>query len=167
MADPTDKTELLETMQSSYAAFEALLAPLSETQLTAPDVSGEWSIKDILVHLATWQGRAAEILEAAQRNEQPQLNPPIKTDEEMDRFNDATFAANCSRPLVEVKQNFHVSYQRLQAAVEALSENALFDPQHFAWTKEQPLWRTAEGDTFGHYQEHAPIIEAWLTRQKA
>ena len=167
MADPTNKTELLETMQSSYAAFEALLAPLSEAQLTVPDVHGEWSIKDVLVHLATWQGRAAEILEAAQRNEQPQLNPPIKTDEEMDHFNDAVFAAKRSYPLLDARQDFRASYQRLQAVVEVLSEDALFDPQHFAWTKEQPLWRTVEGDTFGHYEEHAPMIEAWLARQKA
>ena len=167
MSEPTNKTELLQTMQSGYAAFEALLAPLSEAQLIAPNVHGEWSIKDVLVHLATWQGRASEILEAAQRNEQPQLNPSIKTDEEMNRFNDAVFAANRSYPLVEARQDFRVSYQRLHAAVEALSEEALFDPRRFAWTKEQPLWRTVEGDTFGHYEEHAPVIEKWLASQKA
>jgi hypothetical protein len=167
MSDPTNKTELLDTMQRSFAAFEALLAPLSAAQLTTPNVHGEWSIKDVLVHLATWQGRAAEIMEAAQRNEQPQLNPSIKTDEDMNLFNDAVFAANRSYPLVEARQDFRVSYQRLQAAVEALSEEALFDSQRFAWTKEQPLWRTAEGDTFGHYEEHAPVIEKWLANQKA
>lgn len=165
MADPTNKAELLQEMQSSFAAFECLLAPLSEAQLTEPDVHGEWSIKDVLVHLATWQGRAAAILEAAQRDVQPQLDPPIKTDEEMNRFNDTVFATNRSYPLASARQDFRASYQRLQTAVEALSEEQLFDSQRFAWTKSQPLWRTAEGDTFGHYAEHVPVIEKWLASQ--
>lgn len=165
MSTPTNKAELLEMMERGYTAFEALLAPLSEAQLTESGVSGDWSLKDILVHLATWQGRAAQILEAAQRNEQPQLTPSIKTDEEMDQFNNTTFAANRSRPLAEVKQDFHASYQQLLAATEALGEVDLFDPGRFAWMKGNALWTTAEGDTFGHYDEHKPAIEAWLARQ--
>ncbi|EFH84799.1 ClbS/DfsB family four-helix bundle protein [Ktedonobacter racemifer] len=166
MSPPTNKAELLEMMECGYTAFEAFLAPLSEAQLTESGVSGDWSLKDILVHLATWQGRAAQILEAAQRNEQPQLTPSIKTDEEVDQFNHATFAANRSRPPVEVKQDFHASYQQILAATEALSEEDLFDPGHFAWMKGNALWTVAKGDTFGHYDEHKPTIEAWLARQR-
>ncbi|HEX4204626.1 MAG TPA: DinB family protein [Ktedonobacteraceae bacterium] len=165
MSTPTNKAELLEMMEHSYTAFEALLAPLSEAQLTESGVSGDWSLKDILAHLATWQGRAAQIFEAAQHNQQPQLTPSIKTDEEIDQFNNTTFAANRSRPLAEVKQDFHASYQQLLAATEALGEGDLFDPGRFAWMEGNALWTTAEGDTFGHYNEHKPAIEAWLTRQ--
>ena len=166
MSTPTNKAEVLEMMERGYTAFEALLAPLSEVQLTEPGVSGDWSLKDILVHIATWQGRAAQILEAAQRNEQPQLTPPIKTEEEMDQFNNATFAANRSRPLAEVKQDFHTSYQQLLAATRALDEADLLDPGRFAWMKGNALWKTVEGDSFGHYDEHRPAIEAWLARQR-
>lgn len=164
MADPTTKAELLEMMQHGYTTFEALLAPLSAAQLTEPGVSGDWSIKDILVHLATWQGRAAQILEAAGRNEKAQLDPPVSNDEEMNRFNDATFAANRSRPLAQAQQDFRTSYQRLRAATEALSEEDLFEQDRFAWLKGRAPWTVAEGDTFGHYDEHRTVIEAWLQR---
>ena len=162
MPNPTNKIELLAKMQRGHAAFEALLAPLSAAQLTEPDVSGDWSIKDILVHLATWQERAAQSLEAARRGEQPQLTPTIKNDEEMNRFNDTTFAANHSRPLAEVQQDFRTSYQRLLAATEMLSETDLFEQGRFSWMKGNVLWAVVEGDTFGHYNEHQPVIEAWL-----
>lgn len=167
MSEPTTRAELLAAMQAGYEKFNALLAPLNEAQLTEPGASDDWSIKDILVHLATWQGRAAQALEAAKRGEQPQFDTPINTPEEMNRFNDATFAANRARSLAEVEQDFRTSYQRLFASVEALGEADLFEPGHFAWMEGDALWKKAEGDTFGHYDEHAPPIEAWLARRNA
>jgi hypothetical protein len=167
MAEPTNKAELLREMQSGYAAFEQLLAPLSGEQLTTPGVNGDWSIKDILVHLATWQARAAHSVESLTRGEQPRHDPPIENDEEMNRFNDATFAAKRSLPLEQVWHDFRASYQRLLAAVEASSEVDLFDPQRFAWTDGSPLWQNIAGNSFGHYEEHVPTITEWLARQKA
>lgn len=164
MADPTTKAELLAMMQHGQHAFEALLAPLNERQMTMPGVCGDWSIKDILVHLATWQGRVTQILEAVPRGKQPHLDPVIKTDEEMHRFNDATCLAQRSRSLVEVQRDFRAAYHKLFVSVEALREEDLFAPERFAW-KGQALWKMAEGDTYGHYADHVPVIEAWLASQ--
>lgn len=167
MSDPTNKTELLEAMQSSYAAFEALLAPLSEEQLTTPGVNGEWAIKDILVHLATWQKRMALRLEALARDDETNPNqPPINTDEEMNRFNDETFAANRTRPLNLVWFDFRSSYQRMLEDTKALSESNLFDKQRYAWLEGDALWENIAGNSFAHYKEHTPMIEAWLAAKR-
>ena len=166
MPDPTNKAELLEKMRSGYAAFEALLGPLSKTQLTTPGVNGDWSIKDMLAHIATWQARATQILEAALRNEKPQLDPPIQNDEDMNRFNDERFIANRPLPLDQVWRDFRASYQQCLTAVEALGEEDLFNAERFAWMKGDALWRLVEGDSFGHYDEHAPMIEKWLALQQ-
>ena len=81
MSDPTTKDELLAAMDQGYTTFELLLAPLSETQLTIPGVNGEWSIKDILAHLAAWQGRVAERLEAIlAHNDAYQPVPAVNND---------------------------------------------------------------------------------------
>jgi hypothetical protein len=162
MAEISTKAELLATMQHGYTTFEAFLAPLNAELMTTPNVSGDWSIKDILVHLATWQRRAAQILEAAQHNEKPRLNPPVKTDEEMNQFNDATFAANRARSLPDVQQDFRAAYQELVVSVEALSEEDLFEPGRFAWMQGNALWENVEGNSFGHYDEHVAVIKAWL-----
>lgn len=47
-----DKTSLLNTIQAEYAQFESLIAPLTEAQLCTPPLDGEWSIKDIMAHIA-------------------------------------------------------------------------------------------------------------------
>lgn len=167
MSDPTTRAELLEKMQSSYAMFEALLAPLSETQLTTPGVNGEWTIKDILAHIMIWQKRMIVRLEAVVRNEEPRLQPAINTEEEMHQFNADTFVSNRSRPLGEIQADFRASARQLLTSVEAVSENDLFNPQRFAWMDGEPLWKNVGGNSFWHYEEHAPMIEEWLALQKA
>ena len=165
-SEPTNKAELLARLEEGYAALERLLAPLNEEALTRPGVENEWSIKDILVHLTTWQGRSSSILEAAQCGKVPRPDPPIHNDEEMNAFNDGVFAANRSRPLAEVRRDFQAMYQRFHASVAALSENDLFEEARFSWMDGRPLWHNVAGNGFGHYQEHEPFIAALLAQQQ-
>lgn len=167
MSDPTNKAELLAEMRKGYANFEALLGRLSDAQLTTPGVNGEWSVKDILVHLATWQRRMSQRMQAIARGEDGlRLEPVIDNDEKMNAFNDATFAANRSRPLDEVRAEFRGAYQQLLADVEVANERDLFDPQRFAWLEGASLWQNVAGNSFAHYEEHIPMIEQWLAHQQ-
>ena len=165
MSDPTNKTELLARMRDSYAAFEALLAPLSAELLCAPGVNGEWSIKDILAHLTIWQERVSTQLEAIARGEESPLDP-IANDEQMHVFNNATVAASRARPLSEVQADFRATVQRLSANVEAAGEAALFEPGRFAWLDGGTMATSIAGNTFEHYAEHVPMIEALLADQQ-
>lgn len=163
--DPTNKVELLQQMQDGYTSFVALLTPLSEEQMTTPGVNGDWAIKDILVHLATWQRRMANRVEALSRGDEVNPNQPaINNEEEMNRFNDATFAANRSRPLDQVWSDFRSSYQDLLQSTRLLSENDLFNPHRYSWLEGSALWENIAGNSFAHYEEHAPMITAWLKR---
>ena len=166
MADPTNKAELLEQMQRGYASFEALLASLSPEQRNVPGVNGEWAIKDILAHLAAWQTRVSVRLEALARHAEDPLER-IDTDEQTDKFNDVIFAANRARPLSEVEAEFQAAVERLRVNVEQADEQDLFESGRSAWLDGLPLWQNVAGNTFEHYAEHAPVIEAWLVNQQA
>ena len=56
---PVDKAALLANIQAGYDQLEALLASLSEEQMTIPGVNGSWSVKDNLAHLTAWQSYQA------------------------------------------------------------------------------------------------------------
>jgi hypothetical protein len=166
MSDPSNKAELLEKMRAGYAAFAALIAPLSAEQLSTPGVNGEWAVKDILVHLTAWQTRVSLRLEALARHEEAALEP-IDNDEKMNAFNDATFEANRSRSPEEVLEAFHAAVKRLDANVVATDESDLFTTGRFPWLQGGTLWESVAGNSYGHYEEHAPMIEQWLSRQPA
>lgn len=45
-----DKQGILLALREEFNRWEALLASLSEAQITAPQLADNWSIKDVITH---------------------------------------------------------------------------------------------------------------------
>lgn len=162
MADPTTKAELLASVSSSYNAFEMFLSPLTQEQLLTPGVNETWSIKDNIAHIAAWHQRSLAYLQAAAQKRVPQHLPEALDEGGVDRVNEQFYQENKDRSLNQVLQEFRTSYIEVVGAVQALSQEELFDPDRFSWMKGTPLWQIVTGNTSDHYQEHTEIITAWL-----
>ncbi len=183
-----DKPRLLELMNTGYTEFTTLIAPLNTTQLTAAGVDHQWSIKDILAHLAFWQHHLLTYLQAAIQGETPEqmthekidelrkqfpgaeeaLAEPEQKQESIDDFsdmNDYIYLRNKSRQLDEVQTDFHTSYAQVVATVRSMDDALLFDPDKLSWTEGDPLYAWVVGNTFGHYEEHIGPIKTWLANQ--
>src|SRR2546428_13699718 len=57
-----DKQQLLKQLEKAWAAIKESYADLSDSQLTEPGVMGNWSVKDILAHVTTWEEEALKYL---------------------------------------------------------------------------------------------------------
>ena len=165
MAEQIDKASILDQMRTKYAMLEEILTPLDNVQMTTAGVNGDWSIKDVLAHMTAWHYRLLNILHAAGRNEEPAISGPA-SDEEVDRLNEHFYQENKLRSLDEVLNDFRSSYLQIVEEVHALNEEDLLDPQRFAWMGGVPLWRVLAGDTYDHYEEHSPSIQAWLAKSR-
>ena len=137
------KPKRLQKMTCSAASrrdtqqFEALLAPLSEAQMTTPHVNGPWSVKDNLAHLTVWQDYVLSQLQGILTNQQPpEFMPGLSTEDEENEY---IYQENKDRPLAEVQTAFRASYQRVLAAVQAMSEPALNAPSPWSTTG-NPIW---------------------------
>src|SRR5579863_2571499 len=160
---PADKAELLAMIQAEYDRFEALLASLSEEQMTIPGVNGVWSVKDNIAHLSAWQGYQAARSEGVLNG----VEPPDPTSglEDEDAQNDYYYQQFKDRPLAEVLADFRASYQRVLAATQALSWEALNAP--FPWDSNGvPVGGYTIGNTYGHYEVHREMIQRWLESQQ-
>ena len=167
MEEHMNKTTLLDNMQRGYAALEAILTPLNEDQVTTAGVNGDWSIKDILAHIATWQRILVERLQAANRGEKPTtLLDPYVNEAEIDRLNAQFYEESKGRPFAQVLADFRTSYRQIVEIVQTISDEELNDPQRFAWMRGEPLWRVIPGDTYAHYSEHIGSIQEWLARTR-
>ena len=153
------KAALLDNIEAGYDKFEALLAPLSEEQMTTPTVNGTWSIKDNIAHLTAWQGYVLEQLQGViDGKEPPEFMPGLTTEDEI---NERVYQENRNRPLAEVLADLRASYQRVLATVQSLSEESMNAP--FPWSKSgNPAWPLIAGNTYEHYEEHGNIIRRWL-----
>ncbi len=151
------KPELLQAIQKGRTDFEATLARLTPEQMTAPGAMGEWSVKDILGHIGVWESRLVTILYAIEQGATPQT---FRTQAEVDQANAESFAEQRDRPLDRVLADFHGVHKQLLKRLEAVEERDLNDPKRFKWMEDEPLEKLVAGDTFVHYAEHRPAIEA-------
>jgi hypothetical protein len=155
------KNELLETLKKGRAEFEAVLTGLTPEEMTTPGVMGEWSVKDILGHIAMWESRLVTTVYAIERDATPKM---FHTEAEVDRANAESYAEQRDRPLDRVLSDFHAVHAQLIKRLETLKERDLTDPKRFEWMEGDPLERLVAGDTFEHYAEHRPAIESWRAR---
>src|SRR5262245_12258430 len=56
------KARLLKTLDAGWTVFQESYAGLSRSRLTERGVTGDWSVKDILAHVTTWEGEALKHL---------------------------------------------------------------------------------------------------------
>ena len=66
-----DKTELLAMIQSDRAQFDGLLATLSAEQMCQATLENDWSVKDVLAHIAAWERKCVGWIQAGFRGEKP------------------------------------------------------------------------------------------------
>lgn len=160
---PQSKDELLDMIRNSYERFEALLTSLSEEQMTTSGVNGPWSVKDNIAHLTVWQNYQAARQEGALTGVEPP--DPVQGLKTEDEENEYFYQKHKNQPLEEVLADFRAAYQRLFAATQALSWEALNGP--FPWYDNNvPIGAYTLGNSAGHYEEHGTIIQRWLDAQQ-
>ena len=158
MPEAIHQTRLLASMHAGYAAFEALLAPLSEAQMTIPGVNGVWSIKDNIAHISIWQQRLLDVLQAV-KDGHPL--PHIASNQTDDEKNEQIYQENKSRKLTEVQAELRFGYQQLVDLVSTTFDEELNKP--IDQLNGSTMWSEVAGSTYEHYQDHGRIIESWLT----
>lgn len=158
MTERMDRSTLLLRMQEAHAELEAALAAVDGARLTEPGVTGDWSVRDLLTHLAFWERRTLRRLDL------PAAAQPQPLDEgAMHRLNAESVAAGRDQTPGEALAAHRQSHAELLAAVSALGEDELNDSTRFG-PAGQPVWKYIAGDSYEHYEEHAAEIRAWLDR---
>ncbi len=157
-----DKANLLDTMQTERAKLDGLLATLSAEQICQTALENEWSVKDVLAHISTWERMCVDWIQAGLRGERPDKPEKGYTWEELDTFNEKTFLGNRERTLNDVQADSRLAYQQLLEQVQALSEDDITNPQRFPWTDGRGLVPFIAANSYEHYQEHFEQIHKWL-----
>src|SRR5689334_20373324 len=57
-----NRQQLLQKVDKAWAEIKESYAGLSDSQLAEPGVMGDWSVKDILAHVTTWEEEALKHL---------------------------------------------------------------------------------------------------------
>lgn len=164
MTDPKNKTELSKEIERAHQDMLRVLALMGDAEKTAPILQDGWSVKDSLAHLAAWENVAMDRIAVYKRGEEPtSWLEGFSIDEngaadQVEKINTHLFERNKNRALDDVLRDFHAAYQRAVETVDALTQDEIFDPDHFPMRDHQPLLSVIANDTYAHYDEHIDWI---------
>jgi hypothetical protein len=154
-----NKQELIAAMKNSRQQFTAALEGIPEEAMLEPGLDGEWSVKDLLLHLTMWEAELIQMLWQVQQGTKPTTAHFQRT--EMDQLNQQWQQENRERALDMVWNDFRGVRSQTIRRVEAMSDADLKNVERYPWLKGRALWKWVAGDTFEHEAEHLKQIQEW------
>jgi uncharacterized protein (TIGR03083 family) len=152
-----DRQKLYDKIENAWQEFTAALAGIPDEQWQQPNAVGEWSLKDILGHIASWENEALKyipvILEGKRLPRYKDMYGGIDT------FNAMTVTENRRLTLAEARQRSTQTHQRLLDYLQSL-------PDEYFVSGSRVLRRILL-DTYGHYPYHTKAIREWREQQAA
>lgn len=152
-----NKQELVDRIEQSHSEWQSLLTEVGEAHMEQPGVTGDWSVKDIIAHIAAWEQRVLDRV-ASEANG----TPLEMSGWDMDKMNESFYERSQERSLADVLDEARAVHARFMEFVRSLSEEELFEGGRYEWTKGEPFYHWVEGNTYEHYEEHAEPIRVWL-----
>ncbi|MBA2447644.1 MAG: ClbS/DfsB family four-helix bundle protein [Chloroflexi bacterium] len=151
MSRSEDRVErLLKRLHTAWAAFEESYAGLPDAWLMEPGVIGDWSVKDILAHVTTWEEEALKHLPLIIEGGRP---PRYITYGGIDAFNAQMTEQKRGLSLSDARRQLAETHRRLVELIRSVPEDQL--------TGETRFRRRPRLDTYSHYPLHAEAIRAW------
>jgi hypothetical protein len=156
------KSTLLAAIQSERRKLENTLELLSRQDMLTRGVCGEWSVKDVLVHLFAWEQLFAGWYKAGQRGEIPATPARGFTWRDLDKLNRQILQQHRRRKVDDVLAESHDSYRRTLAIVQAIPEDDLFQAGRYAWLGQGNLVGCIKANTSNHYRWARTLIRKWI-----
>lgn len=137
---------------------ENFLRALERHGWDRPDANG-WSGKDHLAHAAAWAWRVVSWFEDDAAGRPVQRPEAGYTFDRMDDLNERDLLASSDRALPEVRADFEEAHAAVVRLVGQFRSDEEFNaPDRYAWLG-YPAKDTIASNTFGHYLEHARMVE--------
>ena len=145
-----EQDAILAGYRVGWAVWLATLDDVPSERRAEAGACGEWSVKDLVGHVALWDASIAEQIRQILANE---------TREQVDgqALNEASAAANAARSLDDLLEEMRHSHEALTAALVGLAAD---DPDQLK------LCRRAAEVAATHYKEHGAQVRAWQAREE-
>jgi hypothetical protein len=166
MPETPSRAEAAAVLRSGHQQVLALVASLSEAEALRTGIGGgEWSVKDLLGHLTSWEEYALAAFPAWREGKAPPIDRALRR-LGVDGVNAAAIAAKSSLSHAEVLSAFEDVHGRLLGEIEAVTDAAWQTPAtpRARRTRGERLGAMLAGrGAFAHAEAHLDELRAWLS----
>ena len=149
---PMDKQQQIERSRAEFARLMGELAGKDESALTATAID-EWSVREVLAHIAGWLLLDADIMRRLARGERPL--PEGEDRGSGDTRNPGYALADAAKSAATVIDELRAAFNEFITAAEAVPEERFADGR--------TSQRIMQGNGFAHVNEHREQIEAFFS----
>ena len=145
-----DKATALSKVEGGFNELLAAVDKLDDTAMSRT-FYGDWSVKDVLAHIAGWHVQMTGAMERMARGEKPTPEGIDYSDSDgwNARFAGAMRAQSAETVVAELRQSFG-NYLR---AAQAIPDDR--------YGEGKTINRLLETSGYGHYNEHLPAIKEY------
>ena len=165
MATDKSKSKVIKRLHTERRRLEANLARLSREDIIRPNVVGEWSLKDVLAHLAHWEAFWPDWIAASRRGEEVETPAPGLTWKDLHILNQRIYEEHCDQSLDDVLEYFRTTHTEFMALTESLTDEEVLTPGFYAFTGSGSLY-----DWLNAYAAHdlwgKKKIREWIRAQE-
>ena len=146
-----EKAKLLKNLDAGWTALLDSYASMTDAEMMQPGVTGEWSVKDLIAHVTSWEEEALKHLPTILEGKRPPRYSVMYGG--IDAFNAQVMAQKQTLSLAEVLRQRDEMHRRLIDFLQHVPEEE--------FTSETRFRRRLKLDTYGHYKIHTEAIVKW------
>jgi uncharacterized protein (TIGR03083 family) len=160
--DAISVANMKRRIEHFWGELQHFLGTLTDEQLTVPTDAAGWTVKDHMVHLAVWEDGLKSLVDGGTQREGMNIDEAT-WEQDVDAINDVIYQRYRDLPLDEAKAKSQVSHETLVAKLYALTDEDLM--RQTSADSTTPLIGKIAGNTFGHYAEQMPWMQAIVQNQ--
>lgn len=150
------KADAVRELEHQWAELRSAIEAVPENEIEAPGVVDDWSVKDIMGHVAFWADRGAATLAASNAGNFEGL---VWGEGEnwVDQWNAREAEARKGKSFTDIRGEWVAAHEAARKALEGATDETLNAEFRQATVADYYV-----GDTYEHYKEHAEHVKAWL-----
>ena len=143
--------QLIAKIEHAWEDLKSSYAGLSDAQMSESDVIGNWSVKDTLAHVTTWEEECLKYLPLILQGGKPPRYKDLYGG--IDVFNAKTTLQKRGGSLTDILEHLGKVHQQMLNYLDRIPEEQFSHETRFR--------RRLRLDTYSHYPHHARLIRAW------
>ena len=159
------KVELLRNIQEGRRKLLQALDGLNEEEMTRNLVNSEWTVKDILGHITSWEEEDRKVAERILKEENPNFGYVISPENDWKEWNVQQANKKNDLSLERVLGELREEHSKLVDFVQGLTEEQLSRTGIFPWKTKSTVGELIRM-TYEHDEEHVEKILAWRRMSK-
>lgn len=144
------KDGLFRRVNTAWGELQDAISGLPDEAMVEPGAIGEWSVRDLLAHVTTWEEEALKALPVILQGGKL---PRYASQGGIDAFNARQQEAKRGLSLERLRMEMDATHQRLLGVLDRTAESA--------YAKEGRFLRRLRLDTYGHWRLHAADVRRW------